>query len=99
MLYIYTYEPQNLQKYSPLKILLRGHVTLHLPLQAEQASSLSDASPPTDSALSTWHQKIVSIELPNNRRGFGFSVISDGNRGTLVHSILKGGIADKVSLK
>ncbi len=38
------------------------------------------------------------MELTNNGRGFGFGVISDteGGRGTLVHSIIKGGIADKV---
>ena len=46
------------------------------------------------------HQRIVSLELPNNGHGFGFSVISDTeeNRGTLVHSIVEGGIAEKVIL-
>lgn len=46
----------------------------------------------------TRHQKIVTIELPNNGRGFGFSVVSDGNRGTIVHSIIPGSIADKVCI-
>jgi hypothetical protein len=36
------------------------------------------------------------MELPNSGHGFGFSVVSDGNRGTRVHSILAGGIAEKV---
>lgn len=38
----------------------------------------------------------MTIKLPNNGRGFGFSVISDGDKGAIVHSILEGGIADKV---
>ena len=41
-------------------------------------------------------QKIVTIELPNNGSGFGFSVVSDGDRGAIVHSIVEGGIAEMV---
>ena len=56
----------------------------------------SGASPPLTPSLR--RQKIVSIELTNDGRGFGFGVISDpeGGRGTLVHSIVKGSSADKV---
>ena len=43
-----------------------------------------------------YHQKIVTIELPNNGQGFGFSIVSNGANGTVVHSILEGGIADVV---
>ena len=43
------------------------------------------------------HQKrILSIELPNEGHGFGFGVISTDNDLTIVHSILPGGIANKV---
>ena len=42
-------------------------------------------------------QKIVTIELPNDgRRGFGFSVVSQGDSKTLVHSVVAGGIAEQV---
>jgi len=42
-------------------------------------------------------QKIVTVELPNNGSGFGFSVVSDGERGgAVVHSIVEGGIAEMV---
>ena len=42
-------------------------------------------------------QKIVTIELPNDgRRGFGFSVVSQGDLKTLVHSVVAGGIAEQV---
>lgn len=44
----------------------------------------------------THHQKIVSLELPNSGRGFGFSVVSNGSGGTVIHSIVKGSIAEKV---
>ena len=44
----------------------------------------------------TQKRKIQSIELPNEGHGFGFGVISTANERTIVHSILPGGIAEKV---
>ena len=41
-------------------------------------------------------RKIQSIMLPNEGHGFGFGVISTDNGCTIVHSILPGGIAEKV---
>ena len=46
---------------------------------------------------STHQQRILTIELPNEGHGFGFGVIStDDDRTTIVHSILAGGIAERV---
>ena len=43
--------------------------------------------------------KIETIELPNEGQGFGFGVIPrEDKRGTKVHSIVQGGIADKVTM-
>lgn len=42
--------------------------------------------------------KIETIELPNEGQGFGFGVIPrEDKKGTKVHSIVQGGIADKVT--
>ena len=46
---------------------------------------------------STHQRRILTIELPNEGHGFGFGVIStDDDRTTIVHSILAGGIAERV---
>ena len=48
---------------------------------------------------STHQRRILTIELPNEGHGFGFGVIStDDDRTTIVHSILAGGIAERVSV-
>ena len=36
----------------------------------------------------------MTINLPNNSQGLGFSIISNGASETVVHSILEGGIAN-----
>ena len=41
-------------------------------------------------------QRIVTLELPNDGQGFGFSVISHADRRTVVHSVVVGGMADQV---
>ena len=43
-------------------------------------------------------QKIVTLELPNQGHGFGFGVVSGQDTGTVIHSIVDGGVAAKVSL-
>ena len=45
---------------------------------------------------STHQQRILTIELPNEGQGFGFGVISTDDDRTIVHSILAGGIAERV---
>ena len=45
---------------------------------------------------STHRRKILTIELPNEGHGFGFGVISNDDDTTTVHSILAGGIAERV---
>ena len=46
---------------------------------------------------SAHQRRILTIELPNEGHGFGFGVIStDDDRTTIVHSILAGGIAERV---
>ena len=45
---------------------------------------------------STHQRKILSIELPNEGHGFGFGVISTDDDTTIVHSILQGGMAERV---
>ena len=51
-----------------------------------------------ESADDSAHQRrILTIELPNEGHGFGFGVIfTDDDRTTIVHSILAGGIAERV---
>ena len=47
---------------------------------------------------STHQRRILTIELPNEGHGFGFGVISTDDDRTIVHSILAGGIAERVSV-
>ena len=50
-----------------------------------------------DSDDDSAHQKkILSIELPNEGHGFGFGVVSTDEDLTVIHSIVPGGIAEKV---
>ncbi len=70
------------------------------PSQSSERAGVSGRAPsPHKSSSALLRQKIVTIDLPNNGSGFGFSVISDGERGgAIVHSIVEGGIASMVSL-
>ena len=45
---------------------------------------------------SAHQRRILTIELPNEGHGFGFGVISTADDRTIVHSILAGGIAERV---
>ena len=66
-------------------------------LQSENVEGESEDNEGGDSDDDSTHQrKIQSIELPNEGQGFGFGVISTDNGLTIVHSILPGGIAEKV---
>jgi hypothetical protein len=45
---------------------------------------------------SAHQRRILTIELPNEGHGFGFGVISTDDDRTIVHSILAGGMAERV---
>ena len=78
-------------------VIGKVHITLYTLFQNDNIEETGEDGLGAESDDDSTHQhRILTIELPNEGHGFGFGVISTDDDRTIVHSILAGGIAERV---